>query len=142
MASRYINAIQSLVRQQNRLNFVLEFLLPPGLIDESPPYWFATIGAGSIHPYDGRRHAAPEAATVRVLILEPAGEGEGGAFISRYDETGGFIGDSWFATRQAAVEDAAAEFDESLGRWQPVPAGEVDPETYALRCASQPEQGQ
>ena len=115
---------------------MLEFLLPPGLLEAEPPYWFAVVRAADLPrgaKYHGPpRRAEPQAET-RVIVLEPAGGGpEGGVFACRYDALLGYITDTWSATREAAVEGLTAEFGPDLGPWTPVPEGERDPETYVL----------
>jgi len=115
---------------------MLEFLLPDGVLSGKPPYWYAVIGEGAgraIPEYDGSRRAASEGATALIVVLEPGGDAD--AFLSAYDSTGGFIQDSWYRTREEALEAAAAEFGTALGTWQPVPAGTDDPELFALHNA-------
>src|SRR5687768_5512245 len=101
---------------------MFDFLLPEGILEERPPYWFAIVGSSQFAaPYDGKRRPAAPGAAPRILILEPAGENEGGAFISAYDEVGAFIGDSWYPTREQALESASADHH-GLGEWRPVPS--------------------
>jgi hypothetical protein len=115
---------------------MLEFLLPDGVLSGEPPHCYAVIGGGAgraIPQYDGSRRAAPEGATALIVVLEPGGEAD--TFLSTYDSTGGFIQDSWYLTREEALEAAAAEFGTALGTWHPVPAGTDDPELFVLRNA-------
>jgi len=79
--------------------------------------------------------AADAGAKARILILEPAGENEGGAFVSAYDAAGGFIGDTWYPTREEALLSALTD-NRDLGEWRPVPANAADPEAYALLSAT------
>jgi hypothetical protein len=113
---------------------MLEFSLPEGLLDGDPPYWFAVIDPGNFHPppYDGTRKGAT-GAEPRILVLEPGGEMD--AFVSQYAGNLGYITDSWYPTREAALEDAVSVFGELLGPWVPVPVGESDPEAFILRTA-------
>ncbi len=112
-----------------------EFLLPVGLLDADPPYWFAVIASRSPLPasYDGPPHGDPPEGPTRVLVLEP-GPGVD-AFLSRYGATLGFQGDSYFESREAAVAAVEEEFEGVPLEWQPVPATVVDAERYALQAA-------
>ena len=118
---------------------MLEFLRPTGFLEAEPPYWYALVRpddlpAGS---YDGVPRGAEEGAETRVIVFEPAGYGiEGGVFVSRYDASCGYIGDSWYPTREAAVTDLENEFGDSLVPWTPVPAEEEDAERYVLTIAA------
>ena len=119
-----------------RAEKMLEFLLPEGVLNGEPPYWYAVIGAGAgraVPGYDGSRHPAPDGAKALVLVLEPGGEDD--AFLSAYDATGGFIEDTWYPSREEALESAASEFGAALGTWQPVPEGTDDPELFVLSNA-------
>jgi hypothetical protein len=121
---------------------MLEFLLPKGLIEADPPSWFAVVGSEPFSwVYDGKPRPAPEDAATRILILEAAASGVPDAFVSHYDEMCGFIGDFWFATREAAIEDAAAEYGQLLDAWTPIPDDEPDSETFALQSATKRGQG-
>lgn len=116
---------------------MLDFQLPPGLIDGDPPHWFAVISPGrplSLPPGDSGHPAAAEGAEPRVLILEPGGEDD--AFLSRYDAGLGYITDEWHSTREAAIEGANEEFGDELGPWSPIPEGE-DAELFVRRSLRQ-----
>lgn len=114
---------------------MLDFLLPDGLLNGEPPFWFAVVGGAHGLPsgYDGVPRPGRTDAETRVVVLEPAGEDD--AFLCRYDAALGFQGDGWFATREEAVAAAEEEFGEGLGRWRPIPADATHPETFALRAA-------
>lgn len=111
-----------------------EFLLPPGLIDGEPPSWYAVVRPMELRTpsYDGIPRSAATGASPRILILEPGGEHD--VFVSEYAEDLGYITDSWFATREAALEDADDRFGDGLGPWLPIPAPEAHPETFVLRA--------
>ncbi|HEY4303501.1 MAG TPA: hypothetical protein VGM82_03495 [Gemmatimonadaceae bacterium] len=112
-----------------------EFLLPVGLLDASPPSWYTLIGPPlRSSAYDGVPHPAPDGAAPRILVLEPGGASD--AFLAEYAEDFGYITDSWFATREAAVADADQRFGDLLGTWMPIPETESHPETFALRAVS------
>jgi hypothetical protein len=113
-----------------------EFLLPAGLLDGNPPYWYAVVGAGTgpaIRDYKGVHGAPAEGAVPRVLVLEPGAEWD--CFVSRYDVTGGYITEHGYPTREQALEDLAAEFGDLLGSWKSVPEQIQDAEHYALTHA-------
>jgi hypothetical protein len=113
-----------------------EFLLPIGLLAGEPPYWYAVVRPNEFPPtpYTGQpRNGSPEAET-RVLILEPGGGID--AFLSPYDASLAYQTDSWYPTREAAVEDVTEEFGDSLGAWTPVPEEEHDAELFVLRRVS------
>ena len=114
---------------------MLEFLLPNGLLDADPPYWYAVIRQAefSARTYDGVRRPAGPSAETRIVVLEPGGEGAaGGTFVARYDAAFGYIADEWYATRELAVEEVTSEFGGALGQWMSVPEQETDPEGYIL----------
>ncbi|MDB4906257.1 MAG: hypothetical protein JWO05_1041 [Gemmatimonadetes bacterium] len=114
---------------------MLEFLLPAGFLDAEPPYWYAVVRPSdlSFASYDGEPRRAPPDAETRVVVFEPAGEGiEGGVFVSRYAASLGYITDSWYPTREAAITDVSHELGEELGPWTPVPESEDHPESYVL----------
>ena len=116
---------------------MLEFQLPAGLLDGNPPSWYAVVRAGELQPpaYDGTPRSAPEGAEPRILIIEAGGEHD--TFVSYYAADLGYLTDAWFATREAAIQDAEVTFGEDLGPWLPVPHGESHPETFVLhRLAS------
>ena len=117
---------------------MLEFLLPPGLLDAEPPYWYVVIRPHSLprQAYDGVPRTDVDAEP-RILVFEPAGEGvEGGVFVARYAASLGYITDSWYATREEAIEHVVQEFGEDLGPWTAVPEGEADAELYVLRTVA------
>ena len=106
---------------------MLDFLLPPGFLDAEPPYWYAVIRA--------------PAATARVLVFEPGGEGlEGGVFVTRYGPALDYLTETWYPTREAAIADVTEEFGDDLGPWTPVPESERDVERY-LRATVAPTRG-
>jgi hypothetical protein len=114
---------------------VLDFLLPAGLVESDPPYWFAIVSpkfaAGPTG--HGAEVASPPDATpnARFLLLEPGGAAD--AFMSKYDQQGSFMGDTWYATREEALQDASEEFGPALGEWRPVPASDIGTaERYVL----------
>jgi hypothetical protein len=111
---------------------MLEFELPPGLLDGEPPSWYAVIRSDELHAqeYDGTPRAAPEGAEPRILIMEPGDESD--VFISSYDGQLRYLTDSWYPTREAAVADCETEFGDHLGPWTPIPEDEPDVEKYAL----------
>lgn len=114
-----------------------EFLLPAGLLDGDPPYWYVVIGSGAgraISGYTGERRGASEGATTRVIVLEPGAGID--CFVAHYDAAGGYITDYGYPTREAALEDLATEFGDTIGTWRPVPPHVSDPEPYALIHAS------
>ncbi len=121
---------------------MLEFLLPPGLIDAEPPYWFATIRGAELprQHYDGvPRPAVNLEAEPRILVLEPGGAAD--VFVSHYAADLGYLTDTWYATREAALEDLAAIHGTDLDTWRPVPESESHPETYILRLAASGQAG-
>lgn len=112
-------------------------MLPAGLLDGDPPYWYATVGQGAgraISGYTGERRRAPENATTRVVVLEAGGAAD--CFVAHYDATGGYITDYGYPTREAALEDLAIMFGEKVGTWRPVPPHVPDAEQYALTHAT------
>ena len=114
-----------------------EFLLPAGLLDGDPPYWYAVVGTGegrAIRGYAGERRAASEGAATRVLVLEPGGGTD--CFVAHYDATGGYITDYGYPTRESALEDLATEFGDLIGTWKPVPLDVSDTEQYVLTRAT------
>lgn len=112
---------------------MLEFQLPPGLLDGDPPSWYAVVRPEDLYPptYDGTPRGAPEGAAPRILIMEAGGERD--VFVSQYAENLGYLTDIWYPTREAALEDCEALFGESLGAWQAIPGGESHPESYVLQ---------
>jgi hypothetical protein len=109
-----------------------EFLFPTGLIHGNPPSWYAVVRPTELRApsYDGIPRPAATGALPRILILEPGDERD--AFVSEYAEDLGYITDSWFATREEAVEDADRRFGDSLGPWMAVAAHETHPESFVL----------
>jgi hypothetical protein len=67
-------------------------------------------------------------------MIEPGGERD--AFLAEYAEDFGYITDSWFATREAAIEDADRRFGDLLSDWAPIPETAASPESFALRAVS------
>jgi hypothetical protein len=110
---------------------MLEFLQPPGLLDGNPPSWYAVVRANELSPpaYDAKPRAAADGAEPRILIMEPGDQSD--VFVSAYDATLGYITDTWYATREAAVADCEEHFGNDLGAWTPIPEGEIA-EEYAL----------
>ena len=88
-----------------------DFLLPSGLIEGEPPYWYSVVGSSRL-----------------VLILEPGGEHD--AFVSRYNAGLQYLTDSWHPTREDALSSCQEEFGEDLSAWRPVPRGETDVEGF------------
>lgn len=111
---------------------MLEFLLPPGLIDGDPLDWYAVIRPAEFSPtsYDGKPFSAPEGAEARILILESFDEGA--VFVSRYSGDFGYITDISYQNREDAVADCSAEFGDELGMWTPIPSEVDHAETYVL----------
>src|SRR5580765_3248331 len=66
-----------------------------------------------------------------VLVLEDTPGA--GVRLLRYTWTGASGGDSWHHTVQAARDQAAFEYGESLGSWVNVPADEPDALDFARR---------
>ena len=112
---------------------MLEFLLPRGLLDGDPPSWYAVVRPDQLHApsYDGKPRCGAEGAEPRILIMEAGGESD--VFVSQYAEDLGYLTDSWYPTREAAIQDCEAAFGDQLGTWQPIPEGESHPEGYVLR---------
>ena len=122
------------VIQQHRPSFgMLEFQSPAGLLDGKPPSWYAVIRPDDLKPpeYDGTPRAAADGAEPRILTMEAGGTHD--VFVSEYAETLGYITDSWFPTREAALDDSDDRFGEDLGQWLPVPENESHPESFVLR---------
>jgi hypothetical protein len=115
---------------------MLDFQLPNGFLSGDPPSWYAVIRPAELRParYDGVPRHAAEASESRILILEAGAEGD--VFVSEYAEDFGYVTDTWFAAREAAVDDVEQRFGDQLGVWLPVPAEESDPESYVLRTLS------
>jgi hypothetical protein len=113
---------------------MLEFTFPAGLLDGHPPYWYAVVRKSEFprQDYDGYPRAAPPGADTRILVLEPGADAD--AFLSRYDSSLRYIQDTWYPTREAAVQDVDAEFGSQLTTWMPVPEDEPDAETFVLRA--------
>jgi hypothetical protein len=102
---------------------MLEFLLPAGLVEGDPPYWFALVGSAPSERLTGHGASAGAATGQRSLLLEPGGDTD--AFLSEYDQRGSFLGDTWYGTREEALEDASQKFGPTLGEWRPVPATDI-----------------
>ena len=144
-ALRNVGCLKSLaadlhsVRQLRALSTgrpMYEFLLPPGLLDAEPPYWFCVVGTGSgaaISDYNGQPKGAPANARTRVFVLEPGGNED--CFLSRYDARGGYITQTWYRSRDEAVADTAEECGGALGIWRPVPEDALNAEDWVLRNA-------
>ena len=110
---------------------MLEFLQPPGLLDGNPPSWYALVRAQGLSPpaYDGNPRAAANGAEPRILIMEPGDESD--VFVSTYDATLGYITDTWYLTREAALTDCEEQFGNDLGPWTPIPDND-NAEEYVL----------
>ena len=116
---------------------MLEFQLPPGLLDGDPPSWYTVIRPDEFQPppYDGTPRGGAEGAEPRVLIMEAGGESD--VFVSQYAQDLGYLTEVWYSTREAALQDLKTMFGDDLGPWLPVPEGESHPESYVLsRLAS------
>jgi hypothetical protein len=115
---------------------MLEFLQPPGLLDGSPPSWYAVVRADELSPptYDGKPRTAAHGAEPRILIMEPGDESD--VFVSTYDATLGYITDSWYPTREAAVADCEEHFGDDLGTWIPIPENESTEEWVLTRIGT------
>lgn len=115
---------------------MLEFEYPEGLLNAEPPFWYVVIGAGTgrVIRNPGGPAAAPQGSAPVLLVLEPGGS-EADAFVSRYDSEGRFIADTWYASREEAVEEAATEFGNTLGEWRPVPENTEDVEAFVFADA-------
>lgn len=115
---------------------MLEFLQPPGLLDGDPPSWYAVVRASELSPpaYDGKPRAAADGAEPRILIMEPGDESD--VFVSTYDATLGYITDTWYPTREAAITDSEEQFGSDLGPWTPIPDNESAEEYVLSRIAA------
>ena len=111
---------------------MLEFLLPPGLIDGEPLDWYAVVRPTEFRgtAYDGKPFSAASGAEARILILESLDEGT--AFVSRYAADFGYITDTSYGSREEAIADCSSEFGDQLGTWTPIPDGVDHAETYVL----------
>ena len=112
---------------------MLDFLQPRGLLEGDPPSWYVVIRPHELRApsYDGTPRGAPEGAEPRILLMEAGGESD--VFVSQYAENLGYLTDTWYPTRESAVEDCQALFGGDLGPWQPIPESESNPESYVLR---------
>jgi hypothetical protein len=116
---------------------VLDFEYPTGLLDGLPSHWYAVVGTGAgrvVRDYQGMANA-PVGSPVALLILEPGG-GDQDAFVSRYDAQGRYVSDSWYRTREDALEDAAAGYAIGVGDWHSVPDETVDIEVFVFNNAT------
>ena len=111
---------------------MLEFLLPPGLIDGDPLDWYAVVRPNEFDAvsYDGKPFSAPDGAEARILILESFEEGS--VFVSRYSGNLGYITDIGYQSREEAVAHCGEEFGDQLGTWTPIPEDTEHAETYVL----------
>lgn len=108
-----------------------DFLLPKGLLDGTPPFWYAIVSGTSLGPFpiDTKPRVALEGSSTAILILEPGGEDD--AFVSHYDRTLAFISDTWYETREAAMRDCAESFA-TAGEWLPIPDEAPNAEDFVL----------
>ena len=111
---------------------MLEFLLPPGLLAGTPPSWYCVVRPHEFRAprYDGKPRQASANAETRILILE--GVSEDAVFVARYADTLGYLSDTPYPTREAAITGCHEDFGDKLGPWLPVPAHERHPESYVL----------
>lgn len=65
----------------------------------------------------------------RILSIEEMGNG---VFLTRYDRTGAFAGDTWHISIKDAKEQAHFEFDTPLTEWRNVPDDAEDFLPYIL----------
>lgn len=75
-----------------------------------------------------QRERLPQA---RVLLLER--NEDGSVTLNRFDKDGSFAGDTWHPASEEAKDQAAYEYEQSLGEWHEVPEGTPDPLEYALK---------
>jgi len=116
---------------------VFDFEYPAGLLDGVPSHWYAIVGTGTGHvvrDYQGIANA-PVGSPVAIVIMEPGGADQD-AFVSRYDPQGRYISDSWYRTREDALEDAAAGYAIGPGDWHPVPDDAPDIEVFVFKNAT------
>jgi hypothetical protein len=73
-------------------------------------------------PHDAKPRAAADGAEPRILIMEHGDQSD--VFVSAYDAALGYITDTWYATREAAVADCEEQFGNELGSWTPIPEDE------------------
>jgi hypothetical protein len=73
----------------------------------------------------------------RLLVLEEGSDGGVGAMLYRYggEDLEVFAGDTWAKSVEQAQVQAAYEFEELLGPWEPVPTDVDDATAYALEHA-------
>lgn len=67
----------------------------------------------------------------RVLVLSI---GPDGIFLDRFEESGAVAGDTWHKSIAEAKAQAIADYGNTIGPWVPVPAGEDDPFSFAMRA--------
>jgi hypothetical protein len=64
----------------------------------------------------------------RLVIIEQSSDG---TYLFRFDAEGTWSGDTWHMSIDDAREQAAFEFEGSLGEWKPVPAEAPDLAAFA-----------
>ena len=61
--------------------------------------------------------------------MEPGAESD--VFVSTYDSTLAYITDTWYPTREQAIESYDEQFGADLSPWIPIPEN-ASPEEYVL----------